>query len=739
MKSAKKNKKGNYKTFLKWFWGSVVLVFTLFVLLIIGIIAGVFKKLPDARQLENPETTLATEIYSSDGVLLGKFFNENRSKVAYDEISPNVYNALIATEDVRFEDHSGIDPRGTLAIPYYIIRGKKKGASTISQQLAKNLFGRNQFNTLPKKIIQKLKEWIIAIRLERYYTKQEIINMYLNKVDFGSNSWGIKAASKTYFNKLPDALNVQESATIIGVLKAVTAYNPYLNPERSLNRRNVVLGQMYKYGYIKTQEEFDSLVALPIKLDYKVESHNQGMARYFREFLRMELNEWSKSENIDLYASGLKIHTTIDSRMQTYAEAATREHLTELQELFFKHWDGRKNAPFSKISEKQIESIMTRAVKNSDRYRALKRGGKSWEEIQEDFQIKRKMKLFSYKGDIEKEMSPYDSVYYYKYFLHPGFMAMDTKSGQIKAWVGGIDYKYFKYDHVNKRAKRQVGSTFKPFVYTVGIMEGYSPCLKVPNVPVIFPDFNNWRPRNSDGEYGEIMTLNEGMSKSVNCMTAWVMKQVGPEAVLDLVAKMGIDTSDMDPYPSICLGTPDVSVFEMVGAFNTYGNNGVWVEPTFISRIEDKNGNTIKEYVAREVPVLKNTHNFVMLDMLQSVTRGWGTATRLRYRYNFTNQIGGKTGTTQNNSDGWFIGTTPEITAGCWVGAEDRSVHFRRTDYGQGASMALPIWAYFMKKVYADSTLGYKQSDFEIPEEKLPVELDCSNYEADVEPNALQE
>lgn len=739
MSGSSKKKKVNYKLFLKWFWSAIGLLFGLFCLFIVGIIFGVFGKLPDARQLENPDSPLATEVYASDGVLLGKFFNENRSKVAYDEVSPFVYNALIATEDIRFENHSGIDLKGTLAIPYYLIRGQNRGASTITQQLAKNLFGRKSFETTPQRIVQKLKEWIIAIRLERYYTKQEIINMYLNTVDFGSQSSGIKSASKTYFNKLPDNLNLQEAATLVGILKAVTAYNPFLNPERSLGRRNVVLSQMHKYGYIKTQAEFDSLTALPITLDYAVESHNSGLARYFREFLRMELREWCAEKGYDLYSSGLKIYTTIDSRMQTYAEEVTHQHMKSLQESFFKHWDGRKNAPFSHLNEKEIERIIHRAIKQTDRYRFLKAEEKSWEEILENFHVKRKMKVFSYDGDIEKEMSPWDSVYYYKYFLNPGFMAMDTKSGQIKAWVGGIDYRYFKYDHVNKKAKRQVGSSFKPFVYTVGIMEGYSPCMKVPNVPVVFPDFDNWTPKNSDGKYGEIMTLREGLAKSINCMTAWVMKQVRPEAVLVLIDKMGIDTTGIEPYPSISLGTCDVSVFEMVGAFNTYGNNGTWVEPTFITRIEDKSGNTIKEYVPREVEVLKNTYNYIMLNMLQAVTRGWGTATRLRYRYNFTNQIGGKTGTTQNNSDGWFIGTTPEITAGCWVGAEDRSVHFRSTDLGQGASMALPVWALFMQKVYADSTLGYKKSDFEIPEEELPIELDCSKYEQDVGINGLQE
>ncbi|MBC8343306.1 MAG: penicillin-binding protein [Bacteroidetes bacterium] len=739
MKKNAKKKKRNYKHFVKWFWAIIGFFFILFNLFILGIVMGVFGKLPDAHQLENPDSPLATEIYSSDGVLLGKFFNENRSKVAYDEINPLVFNALIATEDVRFKKHSGIDLRGTLSIPYYLIRGQNRGASTISQQLAKNLFHRKYFNTLFQKIVQKMKEWVIAVRLERYYTKQEIITMYLNTVDFGSQSWGLKAASKTYFNKLPDSLNIQEAATLVGVLKAVTRYNPYLNPENSKSRRNVVLGQMYKYGFIKSQTEFDSLIDLPIKLDYKVESHNRGLARYFREFLRMDLREWCSENGYDLYSSGLKIYTTIDSRMQTYAEEATHEHMKSLQESFFKHWKGRKNAPFSHLSEKEIEIIIHRAIKQTDRYRSLIAEGKSWEEILENFHIKRKMKVFSYDGDIEKEMSAWDSIHYYKYFLNPGFMAMDTRSGQIKAWVGGIDYRYFKYDHVNKKAKRQVGSTFKPFVYTVGIMEAYSPCRKVPNVQYVFPDFDNWKPKNSDNKYGGMMSLKEGMARSVNCITAFVMKEVGPEAVLKLISNMGIDISNMDPYPSLSLGTPDVSVFEMVGAFNTYGNNGTWVEPTFITRIEDKNGNTIKEYVAREVEVLKNTYNYVMLDMLQAVTRGYGTGVRLRYRYNFTNQIGGKTGTTQNNSDGWFIGTTPEITAGCWVGAEDRSVHFRRTDLGQGASMALPVWALFMQKTYADSTLGYKKSDFDIPEEELPVELDCSKYEQEEEFNGLVE
>jgi len=730
--------KSTLKKYIKRFWVFLFSAFVLFNLIILLVYLGVFGKLPSTDKLENPETPLATEIYSEDGVCIGKFFNENRSNVTFDEISPFIINALISTEDIRYYKHAGIDWKGTFAIPYYLIRGKKKGASTITQQLAKNLFPRQRFDNIFVIVVRKLKEWIIAIQLERFYTKEEIITMYLNTVDFGSNAYGIKSAAKTFFNKPPSTINVEEAATLIGVLKATQHFSPVYNYDNSVKRRNTVLKQMSKYDFI-TKQQYDSLSKAPISLDYMVESQNQGLARYFREFLRIDLADWCAENGYDLYTSGLKIYTTINSHMQKYAEEAARQHLKSLQKTFFEHWKGKKNAPFDyRMTKKEVESLMEVAIKRTDRYKKLKTAGYTWENILKNFKKPVKMKVFAYDKDEIRTMSPYDSIKYYKYFLNPGFMAMEPSTGHIKAWVGGIDFKYFKYDHVNKSAKRQVGSTFKPFVYTTAIKEGYSPCLKVPNVPVVFPDFDNWQPKNSDNKYGGMITLQGGLAESNNCVTSWIIKQIGPAAVVELAKSMGIE-SKVDPYPSIALGTPDISVFEMVGAFNTFANKGTWVEPTYITRIEDKSGKIIKQFIPKEREVLAETYAYVMLTMLMNVVN-YGTGARLRSsKYNFSNQIAAKTGTTQNNSDGWFIGMVPELTAGGWVGCEDRSVHFRTTDLGQGANMVLPIWGIFMNKVYADTSLGITKKDFDIPDKELPVEINCKSYEKENETESMPE
>lgn len=732
---AEKKKKNPPKSKLRKWIIATWLVFMggigVFVLFILAVAHGwgPLDPLPSTTQLENPESDLATEVFSADGKIIGKYFLENRSDVGYDEISQYVYQALVATEDVRFYKHSGIDKKGLIRAIVY--RGKEGGGSTVTQQLAKNMFGRQRFSNIWEIGVQKMREWILAVELEKRYTKEEILYMYLNTVELGSNTFGIKSASKTFFNKEPINLNIQESAVLVGMLKAITKYNPYFNPEDSKARRNTVLSQMYKYGYIKSQAEFDSIKALPIVLDYNVESHNQGIARYFREELRAKLSAWCEENGYNLYKDGLKVYTTIDSRMQMYAEQATREHMAELQATFYKRLKGRRKAPFDyRLSQKQINNLIDRSIKRTDRYRLLKAKGKSWEEILANFKMERKMKLFSYQGDVDTTLSPYDSIKYYKWFLNPGFLAIENGTGYIKAWVGGIDYKYFKYDHVNKRAKRQVGSTFKPFLYATAILNGYSPCLSIPNVQVVFPEFDNWKPKNSDGKYGGMLTIEEGLARSNNCVSAWIMKRVGPQSVIDLAGSMGVDTSNIEPYPSICLGTPDISVYEMVGAFSTFGNKGVWVEPTFLTRIEAADGTVLEEFVPREVEVLDESYNYVILNMLMNTTRlKGGTGLRLRgSKYGFRNEIAAKTGTTQNNSDGWFIGVLPQITAGCWVGAEDRSVHFRSIHYGQGANMALPVWALFVKKVYADSSLGIQPIPFEKPLDELPVEIDCSEY-----------
>ena len=598
------------------------------------------------------------------------------------------------------------------------------GGSTITQQLAKNLFPREKISGF-RLVTRKIQEWIIAVRLERNYTKEEIIAMYLNTVEFGSNSFGIKAASQTFFNKPPSQLQTEESAVLVGLLKAPTFYSPIRNPENSKRRRNTVLYQMNRYNLL-SQAEFDSLKAMPIKLKFQSEDHNIGVATHFREYLRLYLTRWcnehKKSDGTayNIYRDGLRIYTTIDSRMQKYAEEATREHLTELQKTFFEHWKG-------KTAWEETPEIITDAMKRSDRYQELEENDVKADSIKKVFNTKVPMTVFTWNGERDTLMSPLDSIKYYKMILQTGMMSMEPQSGQIRAWVGGNDYKYFKYDHV-KEGRRQVGSTFKPFVYTLAMQEGYSPCYKVPNVRVtiIGEDGVPWSPENSDGKYGGMISLKEALAESVNSITAFLIKQFGPGAVIEIARKMGI-TSPMEPFPAISLGTPDISVYEMTGAYATFASKGVWTEPVFITRIEDKNGVVLQEFVPRKVEALSEETAYVTLSLLKGVVEV-GTGVRLRYKFGLNNPIAGKTGTTQNQSDGWFVGITPELVSGVWVGCEDRSVHFRTITLGQGANTALPIWALYMKKVYADKSINLSQEDFERPEGKLSIELDCSRY-----------
>lgn len=711
------------KKFVKRFWqiciGGVLFV----VLLITSIGFGLFGELPTFRDLENPKSNLASEVISSDGQVLGSYYIQNRSNAKFKELSPSLINALIATEDVRFYEHSGIDLKGTFAIALYSVIGKKRGSSTITQQLAKNLFPRKKQTIFNIGII-KLKEWLTAIKIERNYTKEEIITMYFNTVDFGSNSYGIKTASKTYFNKLPSELKIEEAALLVGILKGTTVYSPIRNPERAKARRNVVLTQMEKYGFI-TEAELEDATSSELAMKFTSPDHNQGSATYFREYLRLELQNWCKEnkkadgEPYDLYRDGLKVYTTIDSRMQLYAEEAVKEHLTYLQKEFYNHWKGR--TPWGKNTD-----IISQSMKRSERYQLMKEDGATDEEIETAFNTPTSMTVFSWAGDRDTIMSPLDSIKYYKWYLRSSFMSMDPHTGHIKAWVGGPDYQYFKYDQV-KTGKRQVGSTFKPLVYTVAMDNGWSPCFEAPNLPIVFEDFDNWSPKNSDGKDGGMMTLRMGLANSVNLITAYMMKQVGPQAVVNVAKKMGI-TSDIPAYPSICLGTPDVSLYEMVGAYSTYANKGVWTEPIYITRIEDKNGNVLFEKVPRKVDALSEQTAYLMIYMMKGVIDK-GTGLRLRGpRYRFTNPIAGKTGTTQENSDGWFIGITPDLVSGTWTGAEDRMVHFRSTNLGEGANTALPIWALYMKKVYADPKLKISMGDFEAPPGGLSVVVDCDQY-----------
>ena len=709
--------------YTKLFWKVIIYGLLTFVLLISSVGFGLFGELPSFRDLENPKSNLATEVISSDGNILGTYFIQNRSNAKYKDLSPNLVNALIATEDVRFYKHSGVDLKGTFAIIFYSAIGKKRGSSTITQQLAKNLFPRKKQNIFNIGII-KLKEWLTAIKIERNYTKEEIITMYFNTVDFGSNSYGIKAAAKTYFSKTPDKLSIDESALLVGILKGTTVFSPIKNPERAIKRRNVVLEQMEKYGFI-SEAQLTENNSKELNLQFQSPDHNQGSATYFREYVRQEVTAWCKEnkkadgETYDIYRDGLKIYTTIDSRMQAYAEAAVKEHLTYLQAEFYKHWKGK--TPWGENTD-----IISTSMRRSDRYQQLKEEGITESEIKKIFDTPIKMTLFSWAGDIDTTLSPIDSIKYYKWYLRSSFMSMDPHNGAIKAWVGGPNYEYFKYDQV-KMGKRQVGSTFKPFVYTVAMDNGWSPCYEAPNLPIVFEDFDNWSPKNSDGKQGGMMTLRNGLANSVNLITAFMMKQVGPQAVVNVAKKMGI-TSDIPAYPSICLGTADVSLYEMVGAYSTYANKGVWTEPVYISRIEDKNGNVLYEKIPRKVDALSEQTAYLMLYMLRGVIDK-GTGLRLRGpRYRFTNPIAGKTGTTQENSDGWFIGITPDLVSGVWTGAEDRSVHFRSTNLGEGANTALPIWALYMKKVYADPSLKISKGDFIAPAGGLDVEIDCDKF-----------
>lgn len=731
----------NVRKYIKYFWIFNLVFFFLIFLLFTFISLGWLGFMPSFEELESPKSNLASQIYSSDNVLLGTYYIENRSNANYSEISPNVINALIATEDVRFEKHSGIDYKGVLrAIVKSLILSDRSsgGGSTITQQLAKNLFPRKPNASLPELVLIKLKEWVTAIKLEHNYSKQEIIAMYLNTVDFGSHAYGIKSAAATFFSTSPDSLKVEEAAVLVGLLKAPTLFNPVRNYDKSLNRRNVVLSQMLKYDYL-TQKEYDSISNLPIDVSrYRVTDHLSGLATYFREYLRIQLIEWCKTKekpdggNYNLYKDGLRIYTTIDSRMQKYAEEAVEEYMgKELQPQFFEHWKNYKNAPFDRnLSEEDIKRLTRLSIKRSDRYRMLKSEGAPVEVIEQIFKTPVPMRIFTWNGEVDTVLSPLDSIIYYKHFLNAGLMSMDPVTGYVKAYVGGINYKHFKYDHV-KLSRRQVGSTFKPFVYTLAMQEGeFSPCSKVPNVPVTFEtaDGQKWTPRNSnDAREGEMVTLKWALANSVNYISAYLMKRYSPHAVVQIARKMGV-TSPIDEVPAICLGATDLTVYEMVGAYNTFVNKGVYIEPIFITRIEDKNGNIIESFVPRTQEAMNEETAYLMLELMKGVVES-GTSVRLRYKYGLTNPIAGKTGTTQNNSDGWFIGLTPELVTGVWVGGEDRSIHFRTITYGQGAHMALPIWAVYMKKIYNDIKLKISQGDFEKPANELKVETDCNKFE----------
>lgn len=720
--TGKKKAASPTRSYIKWFWIIILSPFVGLALMVLLASFNVFGVLPTFEELENPDPNLASEVFSSDMIVLGKYFYQNRSNIKYKELSPNVVNALKATEDIRFEEHSGVDIRGLMRAIAKM--GRAGGGSTLTQQLAKNLFHEKPKTKLGR-IKQKIQEWVISARLEKSYTKPEILAMYLNTVEFGHNAYGIKSAAKIFFNKTPAELKVEEAALLVGMLQAPSRYSPLRKTDGATQRRNVVMSQMLKYKFI-SHTQYDSLKTLPIKLKFQAEDHNQGLATYFREVLRLELIKWCREHKkadgttYNLYRDGLKIYTTIDSRLQALAEAALKQHLKDLQKQFDDHWKNRN--PFAEHPE-----IITNAMKQSERYITLKAEGLSETQIEKNFKTKTEMTIFTWKGEADTMMSPLDSIKYYKKFLRSAVASIDPHTGQVKAWVGGNDYRYFKYDQV-KDGKRQVGSTFKPFLYTLAMQEGYSPCYKIPNVRVTISQVGSpdWSPENSDGKYGGMLTLKEALAESVNSISAYLMKQFGPQPMIEIARKMGI-TAEIPAVPSICLGTPDVSLLEMVGAYSTFANKGVWTEPIYITRIEDKNGVVLQEFVPKNKEALSEETSYLMLNLMQGVTTGTGA--RLRFRYNLTQPIAGKTGTTQNNSDGWFMGITPDLVTGVWTGCEDRSVHFRTTQLGQGANTALPIWAVYMKSVWATKELKYSQQNFEDPKEKLSVELDCSKYE----------
>lgn len=746
----KKQKLKIFKTYIKMFW---ILFFTgiIFVFLIFWAASmEFFGDLPGFEDLENPEKNFATEIITMDGKTLGKFYNENRTPVNYEDLPKNLIQAVVATEDERFYSHSGMDFKSTLRA--FVNFGKSGGASTITQQLSKLLFTKRK-GTKNKweRILQKIKEWVIAFRLEKQYTKKEILTMYFNKFDFIYNAAGIRSASRIYFGKEPKDLKIEESAVLVGMLKNPWAYSPKRKKtfKKALKRRNQVFSQMHRNDFI-TNKEKDSLQKRPLKINFTPETHKKGYATYIREYLRNFMKGWIRKNpkpdgtKYNLYADGLKVYVTIDSRMQKYAEKAVASHMSNLQRIFFKEQKHNPTAPFYELEPEQIDEIIYRAIKNTSRGKILKKQGKNKEEILEAFKIKRKMKVFDWRKYKDTLMSPYDSIFYHKHFLHSGLLSLEPQTGYVKAWVGGINYEYFQYDHV-RQGKRQVGSTFKPFVYISAMDQlKLSPCDKFPNVLYTIPKEvygtkTDWTPKNAGEKYGGYYSIKKALAQSINVISARLIHMVGPGTVVRLSQKAGI-SSRIPPYPSIALGTVDVSLYDMVTAYAVFANQGMRINPMIITKITDKNGSVLKRFTSKTQQVLSESSAYGAIQLMKGVT-SYGSGVRLRtngamypdgiitgYPYNFTNPIAGKTGTTQNHSDGWFMGMVPNLVTGVWTGAEDRSVHFKSITKGQGASMALPIWALYMKSCYADPMLRISKGNFEKPE-NLEIDFNCSESE----------
>ena len=775
------------KKIIKWFW----VLFTTPILLVAALIFSVwmFADIPSFEELENPQSNLATQVIAEDGEILTTFHIENRSYVSYEELSPNLVHAAVATEDSRFYRHSGIDFESLARVLVKTVLGgssSQGGGSTITQQLAKTLYPRQDVSSrIPgvstlKMVWIKLKEWVTAVKLERSYTKDEIMNMYMNQIFFGSNAYGIKAAAQTFFGKSPIDLTVEEAATLVGMVNKPTRYNPALNPDKSLARRNLVISRMEQNGFL-TKEEADSIQQIPITLSYQIQDHNAGIGPYFRDMLRRTMNAkepkrssytqyedyvvdsllwaddafygWlnkntkSDGTRYDLDRDGLRIYTTINYKMQKYAEEAVAEHLgQDLQKSFDRHLKWNRNKPFaSDIDQKTIDQLMKQARRWSDRYRIMKANGASESDIRKSFTEPVRMRLFSWnkKGYIDTVMTPDDSIKYYKGHLRAAFMAIEPHSGFVKAYVGGPNYRYFKYDNV-RQGKRQVGSTIKPFLYTLAMQEGVSPCDRVVNVPQTFlVGDTTWTPKSTDKDewIGQTVTLKWGLTKSSNNISAYLMKQYGPEAMVEMMRKMGIGCY-LDPVNPLCVGSADISVYEMVAAYNTFPSKGVYASPIFVTRIEDNLGNVLGEFTNRKKEAISDYTAYLMANLMQGVVNS-GTGVRLRAKYGLKGEIAGKTGTTNDQSDGWFIGYTPTLTAGVWVGAEDRQVHFESLSLGGGSNMALPIWGIFMKKVLADGTLGVYETDQFIAPPGITLNLNCDGSDTDAaaggQPSEIEE
>ena len=749
-KRKKHKKKSPYLKYILTIWGIFLFGVLSIIILFSGAALGLYGPMPDLQQLENPRTNLATQIISSDDAILGKYyFDDNRTPIIFDEIPTHTIQALIATEDERFYEHSGIDWRGTLRA--FAFLGKRGGASTISQQLARQIFVGVRSRNLLKTVLQKAQEWVIAIQLEKRYTKKEILTMYLNKYDFGYQADGIRSAAKIFFNKTSKELSIEESATLVGMLKNSSLFNPIRRPERVKKRRNIVFQQMLRNKLLSI-EEVDSLSKLPLKITYTPESHREGLATYFRAYLKDFMDDWINENpkpdgsKHNLYRDGLRIYTTIDSRIQQLAEDAVIGHMKNLQKEFFLQNTEEENptAPFLDLRDGEIDTLLQRTAYRSERWRKMKLAGVSDEEILSSFDREVPMRVFSWKGEIDTIMTPMDSIRYYKHFLRASLMSMEPQTGHVKAWVGGYNYKHFQYDQV-KQGRRQIGSTFKPFLYATAIDQlKLSPCDSLPDAlyciePRKHGNLNAWCPKNSGDKYGKTRTLKNALANSVNTVSARLMDLVGPRPVINLARKMGV-TSYLPAVPSIALGTPDISLFEMVGAYSSFANQGIYVKPVMITRIEDKNGRSLYDVQPVTRDVLSEEAAYVTVNLMQGVTQS-GSGARLRhaglektnyiyekvvtgYPFIFENPIAGKTGTTQNQSDGWFMGMVPNLATGVWVGGEDRSIHFKEIGFGQGATMALPIWGNFMRSLYENPNFGISMEDFTAPE-NLNIPVDC--------------